>query len=111
MLKNALPLESVCELLQYVNGKLDEEADDLIDDAALYFLFVKLASRAKQLDDPSTWEDAIGKALADYREPVPGAKKRIEKTLRIMLTAWLACRMRQAAEKMLQELTVCTDSK
>lgn len=104
MLKSVLSLETICGLLEYINGKLDEEADDIIDDAALYFLFVKLAARAKQLDDPSAWEEALEEALAGYREPVPGARERIEKALRVMLTAWIAARMRQAAEKLIEQL-------
>ncbi len=104
LLRFALPLEQVCSLLSYINGKLDDEADDIIDDTALYFLFVKLAARAKQLDAPDAWEQAMQGALADYREPVPGAKQRIEKALRIMLTAWISAKMRLAAEKMLIEL-------
>lgn len=104
MLKSVLSLETICSLLQYINGKLDDTADDIIDDAELYFLFVKLAARAKQLDDPAAWERAMEEALEDYREPVPGARERIEKALRIMLTAWIASRMCQAAERMLREL-------
>jgi len=104
MLRSVLSLETVCTLLQYINGKLDEESDDILDDAALYFLFVRLAARARQLDDPQTWDRAMEEALGDYREPVPGARERIEKTLRIMLTAWIASRMRQEAEQMLREL-------
>ena len=104
MLKSVLPLEQICGLLSYINGKLDEENDDIIDDSQLYFLFVRLASRARELDDPATWEQALAEALADYQEPVPGARARIEKALRVMLTAWVAARMRHAAEKMLQEL-------
>lgn len=104
MLKSVLPLEQICGLLGYVNGKLDEESDDIIDDAQLYFLFVRLASRAKELDDPAAWDKAMADALCQYQEPVPGARERIEKALRIMLTAWVAARMRYSAEAMLQEL-------
>ncbi|MBO5953901.1 MAG: DUF1836 domain-containing protein [Oscillospiraceae bacterium] len=104
MLKSALPLEKICGLLGYINGALDKEDDDIIDDAALFFLFVKLAARAKQLDDPAEWERALEQALSGYREPVPGAKARIENALRIMLTAWIAARMRSSAEQMLQQL-------
>ncbi len=104
MLKSVLPLEQICGLLSYINGKLDEENDDIIDDARLYFLFVRLASRAKELDNPQSWEKAMKDALAQYQEPVPGARERIEKALRVMLTAWVAARMRRAAETMLQEL-------
>ena len=104
MLKSVLPLEQICGLLSYINGKLDEENDDIIDDARLYFLFVRLASRAKELDNPQSWEKAMKDALAQYQEPVPGAREKIEKALRVMLTAWVAARMRRAAETMLQEL-------
>ncbi len=104
LLRGALPLEQVCSLLSYINGALDQEDDDIIDDAKLYFLFVRLAARAKQLDEGAAWENALAEALADYREPVPGAKGRIEKALRIMLTAWISARMRHHAEQMLQEL-------
>jgi len=104
MLKSTLPLERICSLLGYINGKLDEESDDIIDDAALYFLFVRLAARSRQLDDPAAWERAMEEALCDYREPVPGAKERIVKALQIMLIAHLASRMRLTAEHMLDNL-------
>lgn len=104
MLKSVLTLETICSLLEYINGKLDEEADDIIDDAALYFLFVKLAARAKQMEDASAWEAALKALLADYQEPIPGSRERIEKTLRIMVTAWIAARTLQAAEKLIEEL-------
>ncbi len=104
MLKSVLPLESVCSLLGYINGALDSVDDDIIDDATLYFLFVRLAARAKQLDDPAEWERAMQQALAEYEEPVLGAKMRIRKALQVMLTAWVAGRMRTEAEKMLSAL-------
>ena len=44
--------------------------------------------------------------MAEYQEPFPGAKERIINVLRVMVTAWLASRMRQEAEKMLDELGV-----
>ena len=42
--------------------------------------------------------------LADYDEPVPGAKERVRAVLRIMLTAYLAARMMQKTEEMLSAL-------
>ena len=42
--------------------------------------------------------------LAQYVEPVPGAKERVREVLRIMLTAHLAARMMQETEKMLNNL-------
>lgn len=102
MLKSALPMEKVCSLLGYINGQLDDTSDDLIDDAQLYFLFVNLAARVRELDqDRNTLLDQF---LESYQEPVPGARERVRQVLQIMLTAWLAARMRQEAERMLQQL-------
>ena len=104
MLRGVLPMERICGLLSYINGVLDDESDDIIDDSELYFIFVRLAARARDLDTTEHWDHAVCQVMADYVEPVPGAKERIEKVLRIMLTAWVATRMRQEAEKMLDEL-------
>ena len=104
MLKDVMTLERICSLLRYINGKLDEEGDDIIDDATLYFLFVRLAARSKQLDDQAAWKQAMDEALRDYREPVPGARERIENALRIMLIGNIASKMAQTAERMLDEL-------
>ena len=104
MLKGILPMECIVGLLAYVNGKLDDASDDIIDDSRLYFLFVKLAANARQLEDPAALEQALEEGLSDYDEPVPGAKARVEKALRIMLTAWVAASIRSRAEKMLEEL-------
>ena len=104
MLKAALPMEEICGLLQYINGHLDDESDDLIDDSQLYFLFVKLAAYHRQMNDTASTDAYLQKVLADYQEPIPGAKERVEKVLRIMLTAWTASQLRQTAEAMVQQL-------
>lgn len=104
MLRSALPLEQICGLLQYINGHLDDESDDLIDDTQLYFLFLRLASYHRQMQTPAGRDDYLQKILADYAEPEPGAKERVENVLRIMLTAWAASQLRQTAEHMVAQL-------
>lgn len=104
MLKGVLPLPDICRLLGYVNGELDNEADDMIDDSDLYFMFVRLAARSRELYKAENRDAILDEELANYQEPVPGAKLRVKEVLRIMLTAWLAARMTQEAEKMLNNL-------
>ena len=104
MLRGSMPIERICQLLAYVNGQLDDESDDMIDDSQLYFMFVKLAVRMKELYDPEKANVILEEYLADYEEPVPGARERVRKVLRIMLIAWLAARMMQETEKMLNAL-------
>ena len=105
MLKGVLPMERVCRMLHYVNGRLDDESDDAIDDSQLYCMFVKLAAKIRELTNEQEREAMTRKVMADYREPYPGAKHRVEQVLRIMLTAWVAGRMRQEAENMLDNLS------
>jgi DNA-binding transcriptional MerR regulator len=104
MLKSILPMERICGLLSYVNGNLDDASDDIILDSKLYFIFARLAVRARELDDRDACRRIIEEELEGYTEPVPGAKERVVRALEVMLTAWLAAKMRAAAEAMLQQL-------
>ena len=104
MLKGVLPLERICSLLAYVNGKLNDESDDLIDDSELYILFVRLAANHRQMVNAEGRQAFMKELLDAYQEPIPGSRQRVEKVLNIMLTAWAASQMRQATERMLAEL-------
>ncbi len=102
-LRDVLTLEEICKLLASVNGQLDSEADDIIGDAQLYFLFVDLAGRARDFADTEEALRVIWEGLAEYKEPFPGAKERIAQALRVMLIGWLAARMVQNARRLLNE--------
>lgn len=104
MLKGALPLEKICSLMQYINGDLTDESDDIIDDTVLYFMFVKLAARARHIGGNQSWEEAIENAMTAYAEPVPGAKARVEKVLRVMLMAYISSRFKMQVDAMVDEL-------
>ena len=104
MLKGVLPMERICGMLGYINGQLDDDSDDTIDDSRLYFMFVRLAAHAKQIDQNQAWQEAIERVLQDYAEPIPGARDRIAQVLRIMLIAYIAARMKEQAETLLTEI-------
>lgn len=104
MLKKGLPMEQICGLLGYINGELDDRSDDLIDDSRLYFLFVRLAARARYIGGTDAWDDALMQVTADYPEPRAGAREKLIAVLRIMLTAWVAAQLHENAEKMIAAL-------
>lgn len=104
MLKGALPLEQICSLLSYINGSLTDESDDIIDDAVLYFKFVSLAARARHIGGSKEWGEALEEVMGSYKEPFPGAREKVTKVLRIMLTAWIAAQLRDQANQMIAEL-------
>ena len=102
-----LPMEKICSLLSYVNGQLDIESDDSIDDSQLYFAFLHVAAKLRDLAaDQEAFGRALEESLADYREPFPGAKQRVEQVLRVMLTAWASAQLQREASAMLDEMNI-----
>ena len=104
ILKGNMPLEQIIKLMAYINGNLADESDDLVDDAKLYFMFVSLAARARHIGGTETWDEALEHITADYVEPVPGAREKLCKVLKIMLTTWIANLVKAAADRMMEEL-------
>lgn len=104
ILRGTMPLEQIIRLMSYLNGSLSDESDDLVDDTALFFFFVRLAARARYIGGTKAWDDALAEITAGYREPVPGAKEKLINVLKIMLTVWCANRLKNQAEKMFAEL-------
>ena len=100
MLKDSMQLDKICALLSYVNGELDDESDDLIDDFQLYLYIVRLAALVEHQppsgpDEAARWCQT---AAENYCECVPGARDRVARCLHVILTAYLAGRLKQEAE-------------
>ena len=104
LLRHTMPLEQIVLLMGYLNGDLADERDDLVDDTALYFYFVRLASRARYIGGSKNWDEALEEITLDYREPVPAARDKLIRVLKIMLTVWVANCLRMQAEAMLSQL-------
>jgi DNA-binding transcriptional MerR regulator len=104
ILKGTMPLEQILHLMSYLNGSLADESDDLVDDTMLFFLFVKLAARARYIGGSKAWDDALVEITADYQEPVSGAREKLIRVLKIMLTVWCANMLKQQAENMIAQL-------
>ena len=79
MLRSVLPLEEICRLLSYVNGHLDDTEND---------------------------PPPIKTVLKDYREPFPGAQRRVEQVLEIMLLAYRAAMLKEEAQAYIGRLDI-----
>ena len=104
ILKGAVPLEQIGKLMAYLNGDLTDERDDLVDDTMLFFLFVRLAARARYIGGSKAWDDALTEITEDYAEPTPGAREKLIKVLKVMLTVWCANQLKAQADKMMLEM-------
>lgn len=102
MLRKVLSMDQISGLLGYINGQLNDESDDLIDDSQLYFMFVRLAAHYRITHGGK--EDCLELELSNYQEAIPGAKERVKRVLSVMLTAWASAQLMTATQKMLAEL-------
>ena len=75
LLKGTLPREQICSLMTYLNGCLSDESDDLVDDTMLYFMFVKLAARARYIGGSKDWDEALLEITEDYVSLFPARGK------------------------------------
>lgn len=105
-LKSALPIEQICRLLSYINGALDDEGDDTIDDTKLYSAFLSLARKVELegFPKPQLLPPMVEESLTDYTEAVPGAKARIAQVLVIVLKAWRSAQLQADALQMVHAL-------
>ena len=102
LLKDTMSMEKIVQLLCYVNGALEVESDDLIEDSALYFLFAELAAQVTL--GQGNPETSIPEAVSALPERVPGANEKIQTVLKIMLYAWSAAMLRSKADTLMQAL-------
>ncbi len=105
MLRDGLQIEKITGLLSYINGRLDDESDDIIDDTELYLYYIAVISH---IDDGSIDENMfvphIEKVVESFVEPFAGAKRRLIKVLLVMLNAHISANFRKKAEDVLNTL-------
>lgn len=105
MLREALQLDRICNLLEYINGSLNDESDDLIGDSELYHMYTDmLACDGGVVTDKEMVKAAALTATENYVEPIPGARKRLMKILQVMAYAHYVSIARESAEEILSQL-------
>lgn len=104
MLCESLQLDRICDLLSYINGDLHDESDDMIGDSELYHRYTDMIADTGGIISHDTIRQAAKQAAADYTEPIPGARERLEKTLTVMAYAHYAAIARRTAEETLSQL-------
>jgi len=104
LLRGNMQLEQILQLMRYLNGNLADESDDLVDDTMLYFFFVQLAARARYIGGSENWDDALTQVTERYQEKSPGAREKLCKVLKVMLTVWCANCLKAQADDLLAAL-------
>ena len=105
MLRDGLQIEKITGLLSYINGRLDDESDDIIDDCDLYLYYIAAISGIeKPTIDDEFIRNRIERVVENYNEPFAGAKNRLVKVLSVMLNAHLAAEIMKRADEIFNTL-------
>ena len=100
MLREALQIEKICELIKIIGGVLDDPEDDMISDDELYHRYIDMiADDALRVSDVQSIENAAKQASEDFRERFPHSKDKLVKILEVMLYAHSAATLRKRAEE------------
>ncbi len=105
MLRESLQLDRIIQLMQYINGSLYDESDDLIGDSELYHRYTDMLSGLdiSHIDD-SAITSVAELAVEGYVEPTEGARQRLKTVLTIFAYAHFSAVARKKAELMLNGL-------
>lgn len=105
MLRESMQIETVTKLLSFINGHLDDTSDDLVDDSELYNYYVNLiAMLGGHMPDDDEIHTHIHYVTNDFQEPHPGARRRLETVLEVMICTHYSAEMRRRAEMLLHSL-------
>ncbi len=92
MLRDCMLLERVDALLHYINGTIDDKSDDIIPESQLfdYICSVYDIFSEKGYESTEQLQAVIAEVTADYKEPMEGARERLDRALEIILIAYFA---------------------
>lgn len=104
MLRESLQMEKICELLSYINGRLDDESDDRLCDSEIYNLYCNLLASAygRQLTE-ELLETETEKLSARVTEDIT-TRRRLKTVLTVMALAHRSAELKAEAELRLCEL-------
>lgn len=106
MLRSCMQLDKIAYLIQYINGKVDDRSDDIIEDSKLYDYICRILDTLMTYDICSlgSIREVISKTTNDYCENVRGAKERLTNALEIIVVAYYAALIKRHSDSMIDEL-------
>lgn len=99
LLKDVLTIPEITGLISELNGQLDDESDDLIDDALLYIYFTRTIA-ANEAQSSEYVKDAAKAVTEDFAEPCPGFREKLVVALAVMAVAFHSSVLKKQAKEL-----------
>ena len=106
MLRSCMQLDRISDLIEYINGNVDDTSDDIIEDAVLYDYICKILDKLMtyELCSLGSIRDAIDEEISGYNEVMPGAKERLVNALEIIVVAYYASIIKKHSDSLVCDL-------
>ena len=106
MLRSCMQLDKISSLIQYINGRLNDREDDIIEDSVLYDYICRILDKLMTYDVCSlgSIRNTIAEITIDYSESIEGARERLTNALEIIVIAYYASLIKKHSDSMLEEL-------
>ena len=106
MLRSCMQLDKISSLIQYINGRVDDRSDDIIEDSVLYDYICKILDKLMTYDLCSlgSIRQAIENETAGYVEVMPGARERLSSALEVIVVAYYASLIKKHADNLTDSL-------
>lgn len=105
MLRNCMQLEKIAFLIRYINGSVDDRADDIIRESMLYDYICRILDSIMSEDksyEVSNLRDCIKAVTANYEEKISGARRRLTNALEIIIVAYYAAIIKRYSDEKLE---------
>ncbi len=106
MLRSCMQLDKISSLIQYINGRVNDREDDIIEDSVLYDYICRILDKLMTYDVCSlgSIRNTIAEVTEDYNESIAGARERLTNALEIIVIAYYASLIKKHSDTMLEEL-------
>ena len=103
MLRSCMQLDRIASLIQYINGRVDDRSDDIIEDSVLYDYICQILDKLMTYDVCSlgSVRNTISEITRDYCESIEGARDRLTTALEIIVVAYYASLIKKHSDSML----------
>lgn len=105
MLRKAMKLEDIANLMRYINGDVEDKSDDIIDEVLLYNILCRIIFTAEDEGAfvPDKVRELVSREIADYTSEIADVEK-LRKAMFVMVMGYRSGCLRTEMEKGLEAI-------
>lgn len=100
IMRGAMQLDEIAEIMTYINGSVEDRSDDIIPDRELFCHLCRVINSASErhvADEIGDLKRLISEELAQYKGPTADATQKLQKALLVMVLAYKSSQTKELA--------------